>query len=330
MNRQFRKIIIDGNNIFYKCYFVALSILERSKKPYTSKQVYSEAVSIFLSSVTKLQREVAFIDSEFYFLWDNPTSKKKLQQSMDSSLLKRKELDPEYKNNRVQKDKSFYHVINYLRLLLSYKSSRYYDLQIEMMEADDLLSSLLNYFKSIDQYKDILIVSEDLDWSRGIDIENNILWYAKKKVYDAKEFHKKYRFYPTKERIIMYKTFRGDNSDNIPNAVKNLKEDVLLEIIEQYKDIYTFLQYYETDDYISPKMKEKVKNNRHRLRLNYQLVEFIDIDISVVKSNLIQGEKNETKLIKLCQSLDILTKEFKKQKVTANNFLRKRSKFKRD
>lgn len=289
MEYKFNRIIIDGNNLYHKCYSISL------KKYVDNKDIIiKETINFFIKILNSYIKRFLGDRGYIYILWDNPISKQKIRVTMDGSLIERKKIDPLYKLNRKKQDGAFYRGIDYLRVyLLNYKNN-IYDLQITNFEADDIVKGLIDYFKDKKITDRILIISEDLDWARCFD--NNVFWYSKNKVYDKDIFLNEYKYIPNEKNIVMYKTIKGDKSDYIPCGIRNIKESDVLRIIDEFDDIYCFLGNYFKLHYLSDLIKEKIRLDKNRLILNYQLVSFIPVDIQLIEKNLIPCKENETVL----------------------------------
>lgn len=287
MEYKFNRIIIDGNNLYHKCYSLSL------KKYVDNKDIIiKETINFFIKILNSYIKRFLGDKGYIYILWDNPVSKQKIRITMDGSLIERRKIDPLYKLNRKKQDGVFYRGIDYLRLyLLNYKSG-IYDLQITNFEADDIVKSLIDYFKEKQIRDRVLVISEDLDWARCFD--KDVFWYSKNKVYDKDLFLNEYGYIPNEKNIVMYKTIRGDKSDYIPCGINNIKEKEVLKIIEEFEDVYCFLGNYFKLNYLSDIIKEKIRLNKNRLILNYQLVSFIYVDIRLIEKNIIECKNNES------------------------------------
>ena len=84
----------------------------------------------------------------------------------------------------------------------------------------------------------------------------------------------------------MYKSFRGDPSDDIPNAVLNFKEKDLLKVVRDYKNVDELLKLLDGNKYITDKFKERIRSNATRLRLNERLVSFQPIEKDVLEEGM--------------------------------------------
>lgn len=316
---KFDKIIIDGNNLYYKEYAVAKTSLYKEKKNLSNENILSKTIELFLISLKKIKNLYSHENTEYYFLWDNPVSKELLRCEMDISLLQRKKLDNNYKNNRIKKDDSFYQGINILRSFLTNRYNNYFDLQITLCEADDVVKGLLDYFKEKNENKNILIISSDLDWFRCIDVKNNILCLAGNTIYNDINFKEKYGYELKTSNIIMHKTLRGDSIDNIPIAIKNVKDEEIFEIIKNYENIYSLISDFRNLKFLSKLTIQKIEENKERLILNYQLVDFIPISSDSIKDNIIQGIRDEKKLKIFYESFGLDIYQYENIKRTSDN-----------
>lgn len=274
---MYNKFVVDVSNLFYRNYFTHKDI------HFNVNGVLIESGGIygFIKSIQKLQKD--FNDSaEFYFLWDNLASKD----------LARKELDPDYKLNRTKYSESFYRSLDYLRLILLNYSDKFFCIQIENFEADDLVPAILETFTQQDK---ILIISEDLDYSRCI--TDNVHLFKNHQVFTKQSFKEKYGFEPTKEKVVLWKTFKGDSSDNIPVGVPRLRENKIFYLINKYADIYSILENVHSEiEVLGEKCINHILDHKSRLILNYQLVDFIDIDSNILINSIFKGNFNSNSL----------------------------------
>jgi 5'-3' exonuclease len=295
MNNKYSKIIMDGNNLFYRSFFV-----NKDKNiNISNKSIESGAIQGFLKSYDKIEREFSLENSEIYVLWDN----------MSSKINARKQIDPDYKIDRKILSSDFYNSIDYLQLILLNRSNKYYSVKMEGMEADDLVPSLLSSFNKYDR---ILLFSKDLDWSRCI--SKNVHWLQHNEIVTEEKFKEKFGFLPTKEKIVLYKSIRGDTSDNIPKGVKGISEKDIMYLINTYQDIYDLLDnIHKEKEIIGQKYIDQFIQNKSRLILNYQLVDFINIDYNELKEYVYQGQFNSKSLRFYYKTLGLQVSEVDKR-----------------
>lgn len=282
---KFSKIVIDGNNLYHRNYSVF-------------QNKFDQAISGFLKSIQKLQREYAGDNCQFYILFDNRISK-------DSQ---RKLIDPDYKANRKSKDEGYAKGIEILQNILLNYSNDFFIIYRHEYEADDFVYPLIKYFKNGER---ILLVSMDFDWMRCISKDVFVLKHND--LYDVERFVNEYGFIPTVNSVVLYKTFTGDASDNIPIGVLGLKKDTILKIVSEYKNIYDFLNCYTKLEYISIEMKEKIKQAVTRLKLNYQLVSFCNINEEDFSESIYSCKFNPSTLRNFYKAMEFKISEVDKR-----------------
>lgn len=254
---KFQHILIDISNIFYKNMHTNSNLTVTLKD---GTKIISGGIFGTIRSINKLERELGSNNCQIYLLFDNAVS----------GITKRKEIDPDYKSNREKKDHSFYKALDYLRfILMSYKDN-YTIVYRPKFEADDLALPIVSH---IDKNENILLVSEDMDWSRLL--ADNIYWFAKKRIWDIDMFKEYYGFFPNSKSVILYKAIRGDGSDNVPKGIPHIGEKLVQQLINDFNSVDEMLNNLNDISYLSDKWKNKIRENKARLKLNSQLVDFI-------------------------------------------------------
>jgi|WetSurMetagenome_2_1015567.scaffolds.fasta_scaffold169982_2 5'-3' exonuclease len=287
---KFNQIICDLSNLFFRNYFVFKDMVINID----NTEIFVGGIFGCLKSINKIEKEYLAENGSIYYLSDNFASRDNI----------RKEIDPDYKLNRKKYSDNFYRSLDYLLLILLNHSNNYYSIKVDGLEADDLVPSLLTSFKKRDN---ILICSEDLDYARNID--DNIYWYSHNQVYDKELFKQKYKFIPTKQKICLYKVFRGDASDNIPIGIKGIPEKIILQLLEEnFEDIYDLLNKIHSLNYLG-KWKDEIIKRKARLILNYQLVDFINISYNELKNFIRKGMYNPSTLRSLYKLLNLKVSE---------------------
>jgi 5'-3' exonuclease len=211
--------------------------------------------------VQRIEANYLSENGRLYFLFDNSSSVE----------LRRKDIDPDYKINRGKQDRQFYRGMDYLQLALRSYKNGYRVIQIPDSEADDLVFPVLKSFEG--RGHNVLLVSNDMDWSR--DIGDHVSWLVhsgdKDIIYGKDLFYNKFGFYPGYDEVCLYKALRGDNSDNIVPGVKGIPEQVVLTIIRQTgsaRNMFLRLDGIEIEN----QWKQAIRKNRGRIQLNLSLV----------------------------------------------------------
>lgn len=276
--RKFHYLVVDSNNLFYR---VALDSIKTENITQLYDDVIGKPVVAFFERIKDLQNKYAYDTSEIYFLFDNP----------GSVFYKRREIDSSYKHKREQTrlNSLFLSTINLIKqIALSYSDS-YRTLQVEGYEADDLVKPLLSDF-NLDYYKNCLLISNDLDWSRAM--SDNTYWYNHKKLYDKDYFHKKYGFVPSEKSVILWKSITGDSSDCIEPGLKNVPKDIVQYIVKTYFSVDGLISNSRLDPNLNKHWKEKIVENADRLRLNSQLVGFVPFQEDI-QTHIRKGTKDD-------------------------------------
>ncbi len=263
---KFSCILIDANNLYHRIYH---GITGNSSVVFTEAELYPKVIKGFLMSLNKIERELLGLGGKMYLLFDNN----------DSKINLRSQLSDDYKNNRKSKPDVFYRFIELLKNILLVYKDNYNIVYIEQLEADDIVKPLVDVLSSDDS---ILLYSSDLDWARCIDYEDRrVFWYnaSSKIIYDKQMFKDKYGYWPTINNIVLYKSIRGDASDNIKPALKYLREDVVLKILETFTDVQDLIfNYPKGKDFLNDLAIKKIKANERELKINASLVGFMDLE----------------------------------------------------
>lgn len=289
MSKKYSRILIDVSNLYHRGHSVSSHLTFKSPN---GKEIVTGGIYTSLKMIQRIQKDYLAPDGFMYFLFDN----------VHSGDNKRKDIDPEYKGNRVKKDQSFYKGMDLLHLILLSYDDNFIVIKRPGSEADDLVSSLLKEFS---QYERVLLVSNDMDWARGISENVHLAKYEKKDyvVYTPEYFEEKYGFYPTNEAVVLYKTFRGDDSDNIPKGVPGIRENVLIRLIEDYDSLKEILNDIDEISYLGDTWKKRIKENKARLRLNNSLVSYLEVPFNELKEYMFFGEFKPSSLRSLYDSL---------------------------
>ena len=291
---MYSKLIIDTSNFYMRAYSVGGNMTNTMEDGST---MITGGIYTFLRMVKSLESRFLAPSGEVYFLFDN----------CHSGINRRKEIDPEYKSNRTKKDEGFYRSLDLLQsILLNYKDS-WFCVKKAGYEADDLVYPFTKEFVN----EQILLVSNDLDWFRGISEHTHVAKYEKAEgmdkadyvIYDSSLFEKKMGFKPSIEAMILYKSFRGDSSDNIPPAVPGIRTEALNSIISSCSSIKEVVSKVDSLEGVSDTFKTKIKENKGRLFLNEKLVAYQEVSFEELKEDIYKCEFHPKILHSLYKSL---------------------------
>ena len=308
---KFDNIIVDCNNIFWRS---VISIVKKLSEDQDENIFYSLTIQDTLERIMQLKKTYGHNDTILYIAHDNPFSRINERELIDST----------YKHARKNKKvpSVFYKSLEKLLEILKFYDDNLYLIGYDKCEADDLVLPILKHVKGT-----TLMVSADMDWARGIS-DDGICWFNFSKVYDVETFTKEYGFNPSGNGVKIYKAIHGDKSDCIENAVPHIPQKLLAHIVENYDSIYDLLNRVFRDEVIPKQWKFKIQEAQIQLKINYQLVDFLPLDLSF-EDIAIECKEDKEQLRSWMKLLDIpLENRLIDPKRDSHSFL-KRKKYKR-
>lgn len=320
---KFKSILLDISNIYHRSYATSSHLTFVTPK---GVEIVTGGVLTSLKTIRKIRREFLEPRGKIYCLLD-ATRKPVTDPELTEYTNYRKEIDPDYKAGREPKPDVFYEGMNALYSILNFYGEDINIVEIEGLEADDLVKPLLEIIQPSDG-NEVLLVSGDLDWARTI--SDRVYWQNhQKEIHNRDSFYEKYDFYP--EKLALQKAFRGDGSDGIPKGVKGIKTTSLNLILEKYSDVKEVYENIDRVEFLSQSWKDKIKNNFSRLKLNEQLIAFIPVDSRLCQRHITKSSFQPKMLRMIYKSLGFriteidprLLQEFPEEKPTAKNFFKK-------
>lgn len=286
---KYDNIYIDVSNFYYRAYSVKTDLSTRLD---SGKEILTGGILISLKMIEKLEKSFLRDRGKIFFIFDN----------VHSGENKRKKIDPEYKANRFKREDSFYASLDYFHYLLLNMKDNYVVVKRPGSEADDLVSPLIENSNKNETH---LLVSNDKDWFRSISNKVHVAKYENKDyvIYDKEHFEKVNGYEPTSEKICIYKSFRGDGSDNIPKGVSGLREDDLKYLINNFDSLTEIMKNVDNLE-LSDIWKEKIRQNRSRILLNYKLVSFDPVPYEELKQYMFSCKFSPRILKTLYESLN--------------------------
>lgn len=227
------RIVVDLSNLAYICFY-GLGYKNEESCNY-DKDEFLEACHNKLFAI-----KAATNATEVIFAKDN--------------LPKRKLLDENYKANR--KDIIFPIKEDLINNLL--------DEGIKICEesekeADDIMATLLK-LKRID-----CIVSTDQDLLQAIEDGNQLFNPITMSFWNKEKLETKYHGLKEYNKVLLYKSFFGDKSDNIEKVGDRLPKKVIVEKLNEYNDLEKIYESLSNEKFFN-------KIDKKRLYLNYDLV----------------------------------------------------------
>ena len=218
---------------------------------------------------------------------------------------RRKKIYGDYKANRANKtrlrrhDHQNYTSIEDEQEAMRYQFSRlvsYLDnlpvtfISMDGIEADDTIAYIADMYKDIS--KKITVVSTDRDFYQLVSDQLQVWSPIKKKMYDTQTIIDEFGVHPN--NYVVYRTFTGDVSDNIP-GISGIGPKTILKAFPELNGETEFtmedlkskcdskLQLNETRNY------EKIAANYEILDKNYLLMNLKLLDISAQTTSVIRG-----------------------------------------
>ena len=245
-----------------------------------NKIVYKTFVRSFIETITYLRKK--FFDpekqGEVILLFDNYESREQIRQLLKplKEHESRKRINPEYKAQRRAEKQNFYNSLDIIRYYYDVADPSYHTAHIPNLEADDLVKPCIEYLRKKKPKCQILLVTNDSDWSRYI--EKNTLWlpelYGEPK--GVREFAQKFGFDPSEEAIVLNKVIYGDEADNIKCVFPEFNGFTRKFICQTFASVADFMfsahSHVETKDHV-PLIKER----EQQIRSAYQMLATIPV-----------------------------------------------------
>lgn len=265
MNSKERKImvLVDVSDMFHRNYHI-----RNDKRTVDGEEVDCGAVLGYLDYYyNALKKDLAL---------DNVHDIIHILDPIDTKSIYRCGLDPEYKANR-ESDLELNKQKVLLRYALNQLREKYID--VDGIEADDLIGTLAKYYNSLGFY--VVIVGRDKDLKQLIK-DGDITMYSYLKNENGFNEHRLIGEQDVKEsygilpsQMIEYLAILGDTSDNIRGLkiIENGKKRGLgpkstTELLTQFGNINAI---YDNIDYLKPKYQELFKKGKQELLLSKKL-----------------------------------------------------------
>ena len=228
--------------------------------------------------------------------------------------VRRKSIFPDYKANRANKTafnryqefasledeqdsmkRQFGRVIQYLNCL------PITTLSIDNVEADDIMAYIANEIYTKDDNR-VTICSTDKDFLQLVNNRISVWSPIKKRLYTPIVMQEEFGF--SSKNYLLYRTFIGDKSDNIP-GLKGVGTKSLIKhfpIICEDREV-TVKEIVEHADAADKKYKvhETVSQNKDLLDLNYRLMQLKEVDINgsakMLTLNKMKGDIDRTNIL---------------------------------
>lgn len=296
-------LIIDTNNLYARAYGVV-----NKKKIFVTSKI-CETIQLAFKMILNLKKNYLNDSGTIYLLADNPTSKTSV----------RKKIYSDYKGLRLKESDGYYRGIDYLLLVAQNYADYFSTIRIKRLEADDIVPEIIE----INQNKNILLCSSDLDWARSM--SENCDWYNFVDLLNQEDFLKKFGYKPTANSVTLMKVLMGDISDSIPPVLEKCESIAALHIVLNFEDIFDVFSSIKNKDsrsyLMSPYIQKFLVKHKEQLIINHNLVYFCELNREEVEQSLIKGTFNETSLSILYNALEFPSSFDKRVKYNKKSIL---------
>lgn len=166
-------------------------------------------------------------------------------------------------------------------------------LAMDGIEADDTIAYIAQMYT--ETCKKITIVSTDRDFYQLVDDRIQIWSPIKKKMYNTQAVIDEFGVHPN--NMVLYRSFTGDKSDNIP-GVSGIGPKTILKLIPEIVNSkqVTLEELFEKSNTLLTETKkyQKILDHRETLEKNWQLMDIKLLDISANVSSKIRGIMGES------------------------------------
>lgn len=299
-------IIFDCYNIFYKASYLAEKEGQTTIKDISTKElIHTEGIVKFFQMINSYIIRFGTNDVKCIFLMDNAKT---------SLTRYRKALSEEYKKKRQLQPQWFYRELDLIQLILTNYIDNGELYRIQFLEADDYCSPLIR--DKVTENDKVLMISDDMDWCRNL--SDNVHQYKNKEIWTKEVFFEKMNFEASYSNICFYKTFYGDDSDNIIGALSNLPKQFFKDIISKFDNPNDFLAHVSSLDYLDLGWRMKIEKEENNILLNWNLVENADISSTQLSSYSQKCQFRKNKLSIIYASLNIVGKFDDRIKLESN------------
>jgi DNA polymerase-1 len=267
---KFNTVIVDGDNLAWKSFY-ALSSLSHDGRP--TGAIFG-TVNALLSYYKKYEPDYLIVT------WTSRTNF-------------RKDIYPEYKAKRKEKDNNYFEQRHIVEKLLSAMGIN--QAEVPGFEADDIMAEVA--LLGIEDGSDVLIISGDKDLLQLVSYRVMVL--RNDKLYDSQTVFDEFGCKPMD--IPLWLAINGDKSDNI-KGVPKIGPKKIAKLFSDYTGILKSLIF--TDDtspvIISPVL-EKVREHRETVDINLKLIE-LKSGRTEPKENIIHKQIDQDKVVKMIEN----------------------------
>jgi DNA polymerase-1 len=289
-------IALDGMNLAYRNHYRLANL--KTKDGLRTGLIFG-----FIQSFQSLQKQ--YQEADFYILWDSR-----------SDL--RYDAYPDYKKSRKEKrdedeHAQFMAALDELKHLLKFMNIT--QIRVDGYEADDLAAAMVD-----EGYEETILLSSDRDWLQLLDAKRNVkVLRPGKPIYTEEEFIKEFTFPP--KHYPVYKTLKGDKSDNI-KGIMRFPDKLAIEITQNISNVEEFYVNPACLNSYPEKWVNEIKGNADLIRMNWKLVILHNPAGSGRDVEIIKGVYNEDALDELYKRYEFTSLRMQTKKTNVLKRLR--------
>lgn len=273
--------IIDGNNLAHRAHNSHFELKKANGDP--SGMVFG-FVRILISLKKKYR---AF---KFIVAWDNRPDKKY-------------ELKPDYKAGRTRLPGKVYDQMAQIKKFLSSCGIDQYEKRGE--EADDVIATLVRRYR--DESSKIYVYSNDKDLLQLVEDGKVIVFRPKvgntpEKFFDEEAVVDKFNVRP--DKLALYRSFDGDNSDNI-QGVPRVRRKLIASVISNcndIKEVFNSLEDEKIKKILSDKEYQAISHHLDTALLNFKIIK---LDEYIEDLNKTEGQYSVEGLSEILEEYEI-------------------------
>jgi 5'-3' exonuclease len=278
--------IIDCNNLGYRVE----NVESKQVRLLIRKQVIYKNLAIALISKIK-EIEEAFNVKEVILLFDNYDTKYNIhnEYKRTKQLVSKNKVHEKYKSHRTKREEEFYHTFDFIKYYYLINESKYHTIQIPKLEADDFVGPVL---RNIVKDKTALLVTNDIDWAIYISDTVHMAHSFDSAPMTTETFKMKYGYYPSYDKILLYKILFGDKSDNIDVTYEEVPLTVrkeLFSVYDSYQELLNF-KHIKTES-LKPYIPY-IQSRERELKINLYLLEPAQVSDMLILSHYTTGRNS--------------------------------------
>lgn len=283
-------LLIDVVNLGYKTFYKESPLREKIG----NKIVYKNFVADFIETLSFLEKKYFSLPGDVYLLFDNYTSREEIKQLFEPLSAKknknRRKINSDYKASRKKAPKEFYNSLDLIKYYYMISPPRYKIVQIPSLEADDLVKPCILFLQQQGK-KRLLLVTDDSDWCRYLKKEE--IFYLPSLYQNPvgyEDFFLLHNYYPSEEKIILYKLLAGDRADNVKAIFPELKPEMVLSFVKKYDSVIDFI-YEEVKK--GGTFARAIKEKERDLRTSYQMLSSVEVSEKQFQAYCIVGRDSK-------------------------------------